>query len=184
MEATGFTVNTNEVGVPEQPSNVGVTVIVPEIAVLKMFVAMNAPMVFVPVAAKPMEVLLLAQLKTVPLTVPVNTTAVLCSPTQSTWFDTASTVGVGFTLTVRVKVAPVQLPEIGVTVYGTSIGAFVVFDKVPVIELALLPAEVPFIPETDVAIHEYKVPAGTTLPSPSEGVNVKGLPEQIVIVCG
>jgi hypothetical protein len=89
----------------------------------------------------------------------------------------------GLTVTVTVKVAPVQLPEIGVTVYGTLIGAFVVFDKVPVIELTLLPAEVPVIPETDGAAQEYSVPAGTILPLPFEGVTSKEPLEQIVAVC-
>ena len=114
--ATGLTVYTNVVAVPEQPLNVGVTVIVPDIVVLKLFVAVNTPILPDPVDANPIAVLLFDQLKTVPLTLPVNVTPVVRLPAHNTWLDTASTLGRGFTVTVTVNVAPEQLPDSGVTV--------------------------------------------------------------------
>ena len=58
----GFTVMVNVMGVPGQPADVGVTVMVLVTGVLPAFVAVKAPMFPLPEAAKPMEVLLLVQL--------------------------------------------------------------------------------------------------------------------------
>ena len=63
--------------------------------------------------------------------------------------------GVGLTVTVTVKVAPVQLPESGVTVYVAVCAAFVGLVNVPVILLAPLPDAPPVNPPvTDGADHE------------------------------
>jgi len=56
---------------------VGVTVIVAVTAELLVFVAVNDGMFPVPLAAKPIEVVLLIQLKTVPGTAPLKDTAVV-----------------------------------------------------------------------------------------------------------
>jgi hypothetical protein len=85
-----------------------------------------------------------------------------------------------------VKLAPLQEGvegELGVTVYTTLIGAFVVFTNVPEMELAAVPAAVPVIPVTAGADHEYFVPEGITFPLPSVGVTVNVPPEQIAAVC-
>ena len=85
---------------PTQPAAVGVAVIVPGIGVLPPLVAVNATIVPVPLAAKPIPVSLFVQLYTVPPTEPVNITAVLRAPLQTAWFETAVTLGIGFTMTV------------------------------------------------------------------------------------
>ena len=54
--------------------------------------------------------------------------------------------GLGLTVTVRVKGAPVQVPAVGVIVYVAVWGAFVGLLSVPEIEAALVPAEPPVIP--------------------------------------
>jgi hypothetical protein len=84
--------------------------------------------------------------------------------------------GVGFTVTVTVNVAPTQLPlapDVGVTVYTTSIGAFVEFVSDPLIEEALVPDASPVIPGiADGADQVYVVFEGT-ISVLFEGVTVK-----------
>ena len=81
--------------------------------------------------------------------------------------------------------APTQFPlapEVGVTVYTTSTGAFVELVSVPLIEEALVPAARPEIPEiADGADHVYVVFAGT-ISVPFEGVTVKVPTLQIATV--
>ena len=62
----GFTVIEKLKGVPEHPEEDGETVIVADIGVVPALVAANEAMSPVPLAAKPMEVLLLVQLNVVP----------------------------------------------------------------------------------------------------------------------
>jgi hypothetical protein len=57
-----FTVMVNVIGGPGQPAAVGVTVIVPDIGVEPALVAVNDGRLPVPLAAKPMAVLLFVQL--------------------------------------------------------------------------------------------------------------------------
>ena len=63
-----------------------------------LFTAMNDPILPVPPAARPIVVLLLVQLNTVPGTGPVIVTAALAVPLQSVWLAIAVTDGVGFTV--------------------------------------------------------------------------------------
>ena len=65
----------------------------------------------------------------------------------------------------------------------TVTGTFVVFVKVPEIELALVPEAVPVIPVAVGAVHVYDVPDGTMFPEPFVGVTVNGVPEQAVVDC-
>ena len=58
----GLTVMVKETGVPGQPLAVGVTSIVPVIAVFPVLVAVNEAISPVPLAAKPMAVLVFVQL--------------------------------------------------------------------------------------------------------------------------
>ena len=55
--------------------------------------------------------------------------------------------------------------------------------NVPLIEDAFVPVDVPVIPTTDGADHEYNVPTGTVLPPPFDGVTLNVPPEHIVAVC-
>ena len=63
----------------------------------------------VPLAARPMAVLLLVQLYTVPATGPAMVTAVVADPAHTVWFAIAFTAGVGFTVIVNVIGVPVQV---------------------------------------------------------------------------
>ena len=73
-------------------------------------------------AARPMLELSLVQLKTVPATVPEKFTAVVVAPLQSAWSAGSATVGVGFTVIVKVCAVPGQLLAVGVTVTVEVIG--------------------------------------------------------------
>ena len=59
---------------------------------------MNDAILPVPLAARPIEVLLFVQLYTVPGTKPVKLTAAVGKPLHTTWLATGFTVGVGFTV--------------------------------------------------------------------------------------
>ena len=63
----------------------------------------------VPLAARPMEVVLFVQLYTVPGTVPPKLTAAVEEPWHNVWLATAFTVGVGLTVMVKVFGVPVQV---------------------------------------------------------------------------
>ncbi len=62
-----------------------------------------------PLAGKPMDVVLFVQLKIVPVTAPLNA-AVAVEPLHTTTFETALTVGIGFT--VSVALLDITKPEL------------------------------------------------------------------------
>lgn len=95
--------------VPAQPAADGVTVMVAVCTVLVVLVAMKDAILPVPDAARPIEVLLLVQLYTVPATDPVKFTAAVADPLHSNWLAIAFTVGVGFTVMVKLAGVPEQL---------------------------------------------------------------------------
>ena len=70
----------NVFGVPTQPLAVGVTVIVEVTGAVPVLVPVNAPMLPLPLPAKPILVLLFDQAKVVPLTGPAKFTAVVDAP--------------------------------------------------------------------------------------------------------
>ncbi len=69
---------------------------------LVAFTAMKAGISPVPLAARPMAVLLLVQLNTVPATVPVKFTGAVNTPAHNAWLAGWLTVGVGLTVMVNV----------------------------------------------------------------------------------
>ena len=87
-------------GVPVQVTpplvKLGVTVIVAIIGVVPVLVGVKDRLP-VPLAANPMSVLLLVQLYTVPVALPLKFT-VEGEPAQNTWLATAFTVAVGLTV--------------------------------------------------------------------------------------
>jgi hypothetical protein len=115
-DGVGFTVIVNVIGVPVQVVaplvNVGVTVIVAVCTTAVALVAVKLAILPVPDAARPIVVLLLVQLYTVPATLPVKFTAVVALPLHSTCGNTAFTVGTGFTVMVNVCGVPVQVPPL------------------------------------------------------------------------
>ena len=77
-----------------------------------VLIAVKLAILPVPLAARPMEVVLFVQLYTVPgglVTAPVKVTAVVGAPLHTTWLATAFTVGIGLTTTVAVIGVPVQV---------------------------------------------------------------------------
>jgi hypothetical protein len=98
---TLLTVMVKLCGVPVQPFAEGVTVIVATAGVLPLFIPLKAGISPVPEAASPMLVLLLVQLKVVPLTAPEKLTAVVLLPLHTVWSAGSFTVGVGFTVMVK-----------------------------------------------------------------------------------
>ena len=107
----GFTTTVAVIEGPGQPLAVGVIVNVTVTGALVVFV--NAPLILpLPLAAIPVTatVLFLVQLKVVPLTVPDNTIVVIEEPEQMVCEEGVATAfGVGFTSTVAVIGAPVQV---------------------------------------------------------------------------
>ena len=89
--------------------NVGVTVIVAVTGVLPPLMAVNDGIVLVPLAPKPIVILLLVQLYTVPATGPVMVTAVVACPAHTVWLAIVFTAGVGLTVMVNVMGVPVQV---------------------------------------------------------------------------
>ena len=68
---------------PEQLFADVVTIMVAVTGVVPVFVAVNAPIVPVPEAANPIDVLLFVQLYVVPLTAPLNVTVEVVAPLHS-----------------------------------------------------------------------------------------------------
>ena len=91
-----------------------------------VLVAVKLAILPVPLAARPIVVLVLVQLYTVPATAPVKFTAVVLDPLHNTCGITAFTVGTGFTVMVKLCGVPVQVPPplvyVGVTVMVPVMG--------------------------------------------------------------
>lgn len=73
-------------------------------------------------------------------------------------------------------------PEVGVTVYTTSIGAFVELVSVPLIEAALVPDASPEIPKMADGADQVYVVFDGTISEPLEGVTVNVPVLQMVAV--
>ena len=109
----GFTVIVNVAEVPlhETPAlvNTGSTFIVAVAGVVPLLTAVKEAMFPEPLAARPMDGVLLVQLYTVPAVAPVKLMAVVEAPLQTTWLVTVFTVGTGFTVMVNIVGVPVQV---------------------------------------------------------------------------
>jgi hypothetical protein len=142
--AIGLTVMVKLIGKPEQPfGDVGVTVMVAVMALVKLFAVTKAGILPIPVAAKPIDGLLFTQLYVVPATPLVNTIGKVVALAQCIWFEIAFTFPVGFTVIVNVLDVPTQLTpalvKVGVTVIVAVTGLLVVLVA---IKEAMLPAPV------------------------------------------
>jgi predicted membrane protein len=106
----GLTVIVKVEEAPVQLLAVGVTVIVATTGAAPLLVAVKEAILPVPEAARPIEVVLLVQENTVPLTAPVNVSAVVAAPLHTVWVPgEALTVGVGFTVIVKLVDVPEQV---------------------------------------------------------------------------
>jgi hypothetical protein len=112
-----------------------------------VFTAVKEAMFPVPLAAKPIDVVLFVQLYTIvpPVVGLENVTPVVGAPLHTTWLATAVTVAVGFTVIVNVLDVPAHVtPALvyeGVTVIVAVTGAVVV----------LIPVKLVMFPEPDAA---------------------------------
>ena len=83
----GFTVIVNDAGTPVQvpPAlvNCGVTVIVADIGAVPALIAVKDKISPLPLAARPIDVVVLTQLNTVPAGEPVKLTVVVAAPLQT-----------------------------------------------------------------------------------------------------
>lgn len=99
---TGFTVMVNTIGAPVHTAPVvgdvsGVTVMVAVIGAFVAFTALNDAILPEPEAARPIDGLLLVQLKIVPGTGPLKFTVAVAEPLQTVWLATAFTEGMSTT---------------------------------------------------------------------------------------
>ena len=119
-----------------------------------VLVAVNDPILPVPLAAKPMDGVLFTQLNTtllppLPLLGLLKFIAVVLVPLHNTWLATAFTVAVGFTVMVNVIGVPTQLTaplvKVGVTVIVATIGVVVALVAIKVgifpVPLAAIPID-------------------------------------------
>jgi len=81
--------------VPVQPFAVGVMLIVPEIGAFEVFEAVKAGTFPLPLAARPIDVLLFVHVKVVPATGPEIVVASTVTPVQEVLFAMELTVGTG-----------------------------------------------------------------------------------------
>lgn len=121
----GFTVTVNASGIPEQPDAEGVTVIVALTGAMVELTALNGAIFPVPLAGKPMDVLLLVHAYVVPLNVLVKVIALVVALLHKVWLGGGTTLGVGFTVIINVLGAPGQPPADGVTVIVAVTGVLV-----------------------------------------------------------
>jgi hypothetical protein len=140
--ATGLTVMVKVIGKPLHPlGDVGVTVMVAVIALVRLFAVTNGGIFPVPLAAKPIEGLLFTQLYDVPATPLVNTIGSVVAFAQCIWFEIAFIFPVGFTVMVNVLDVPTQLTpalvKVGVMVTVAVTGVLV---ALVAIKDAMLPA--------------------------------------------
>ena len=130
------------IGKPLQPlGEIGVTVIVAVMALVKLFAVTNDGIFPTPVAAKPIAGLLFTQLYEVPATPLVNTIGKVVALAQCIWLEMAFTFPVGLTVMVNVLDVPTQLTpalvKVGVMEMVAVTGLLVVLVA---INEAILPA--------------------------------------------
>ena len=132
----GYTPIVNDCDDPVQEFATGVTETVPVFRAFVEFAPVKDAMFPLPEEARPIEDKLLVQLYVVPLTAPVKATAAVLNVLHTVWLVIAATVGVGFTVTVKLCELPIQEFAAGVTVTVPAIVADVVFDA---LQEAMLP---------------------------------------------
>ena len=142
----------------------------------ELLIAMKEAILPVPLAASPIDGVLLVQLYTVPGTKPVKLTGAVAKPLHTVWLATGFTVGIGLTVTVAVVVGPVQPLALGVIVKVTVIGALAALVRDPEIGEPAPLAGIPVTVATLSLVQVYVVPAT----GPLNTIGVIAEPEQIV----
>ena len=115
-------------GVPLHPFVVGVTVMEAITGTSLIFAAINDEIFPFPLAAKPIVGVLFTQLYSVFAVAPENCMLLINNPLQSSKLSGCSTNGVGFTVIVKVLLAPAHnKPFLGVTEMRAVTGVVPVF---------------------------------------------------------
>ena len=131
---------------PWHPFANGATEMIAITGALVVFNAVKDGIFPVPLPAKPMEGLLLLQVKLVPLTAPVKFIALVAAPLHTVWLAGTAILGVGLTVIVKLCEGPGQPLARGVTVIVAITGALVEFvavnDGIFPLPLAAKPIEV------------------------------------------
>jgi hypothetical protein len=116
------------------------------ITLVVLFVAVNAGVLVLPLAARPMAVLEFVQVKVAPAGLLTKVLAGTASPAQNVRFGSATTVGAGLIVIVYVIGVPAQPPSVGVTVtvpvIALDVAFVVVKEGVLVLPLAARPMPV------------------------------------------
>ena len=123
----GFTVMVKLCEGPGHPLADGVTVIVAFTDAVVRLTAVNEGRFPLPLAVRPIEGLLFVQLKMAPLTALEKLTAVVADPLHKLWSAGCTTLGVGFTVIVKVFEGPGHPFAEGETVMVAVTGALVRF---------------------------------------------------------
>ena len=123
----GLALIVNDCDGPVQPLAKGVTAKVAVTEVVPELIAVNAAIAPVPLEANPIAGRLLVQVYVVPVTVPLKLITEVEAPLQTTWLAGSTTVGVGFTVMVKVSVGPVHPLAEGVTLMVATTGVDPVF---------------------------------------------------------
>jgi hypothetical protein len=172
-EGNGFTTTFTEVGAVQLLTSVTVTIYVPLAVTLDID---GLGPVHVPGLAGPV------QLYDAPVALELAKRFRVL-PLQIGLLLPAFKLGINLTVTVTVKVAPVQPPDTGVTVYVAVPFVAEGLISVPLILVAPLPEVPPVIPPVTVGAGQlYVVPVGTVPLVISTGVTVKAPPLHIIDV--
>lgn len=116
ITGVGFTIILNDTGVPKQVLENGVTVISEEIGTVELLLALNDVIFPLPLAARPIPILLLVQLNTVPaIGEPVKMIGSVFLNPQTTTSLIGSNLGMGSTMIWKRAGSPEQPLLNGVT---------------------------------------------------------------------
>ena len=133
----GFTVTVKLCGVPMQVAAVGVTAMIAVVATEPVFTAVNDAILPAPEFTRPIVVLLFVHAYVVPATVLLKLNAPAVLLLQKVWLAGTVSIGVGFTVTVKLCVVPTQVAAVGVTAMIAVVATEPLFTAV---KAAILPA--------------------------------------------
>ena len=102
----GLTVNAKFLAGPGQPLAVGVTEMIAVTGALVAFMALKEGILSLPPAGSPIEILLLVQVKVVPLTKLAKLIPVVGAPLHNTWLDGCNRLAVGLTIILNELAVP------------------------------------------------------------------------------
>jgi hypothetical protein len=121
------------------PANSGVAVMVSATGVVPVFIAVNEAILPTPFAARPMAVVLPAQVNV--FAVPVKLTGAVTDPFATVWLGTVFTEGVAFTTPATATVSFVAPVEVNITLPDISPAAAVAAERTYTTILSTVPPD-------------------------------------------